>query len=407
MRLPSLPPDEVGRLVGNLDERDADMRRIWAASPGGLILAAVHIGNNEAIAAGVASRGFPISVIADDTSFPELFELLRRRRAAWGFTLVPWRNLRAMFGVLRRREMLGLLVDWGYRSDGIPVRLFDAWTTLPAGLRRWRPRPGRTSSRSGSTACRTARSACSGMTPIVVASSDPAELQRATQELADAIAGAIRAAPHQWYSFKPLWPAGDAEGADLERRARAMQAGRPDPGPGRDLPRDEADQVGIARPRDRERRAMTFRGRLMFGASWLACRLPERPLFRVAGLAGDVWYRLAPGRAAQARRNLRRVCRRWPRAVAAAHRVRAAATDPVALERLVRSAFRHAVRYYLEVARNPGITREFVDERLADGHARPHRRSGGAGQGGPLRRAPFRLGRARRSCTWRSRSARP
>ena len=84
--------------------------------------------------------------------------------------------------------------------------------------------------------------------PIVVASSDPAELQRATQALADAIAGAIRAVPHQWYSFKPLWPAGDAEGADLERRARAMQAGRPDPGPGRDLPRDEADQVGIADP---------------------------------------------------------------------------------------------------------------------------------------------------------------
>ena len=29
--------------------------------------------------------------------------------------------------------MLGLLIDWGYRSDGIPVQLFGAWTTLPAG----------------------------------------------------------------------------------------------------------------------------------------------------------------------------------------------------------------------------------------------------------------------------------
>ena len=29
--------------------------------------------------------------------------------------------------------MLGLVIDWGYRSDGIPVRMFDAWTTLPAG----------------------------------------------------------------------------------------------------------------------------------------------------------------------------------------------------------------------------------------------------------------------------------
>ena len=27
-------------------------------------------------------------------------------------------------------------------------------------------------------------------------------------------------------------------------------------------------------------------------------------------------------------------------------------------------AYRHAARYYLEVARNPGVTREFVDERL-------------------------------------------
>jgi KDO2-lipid IV(A) lauroyltransferase len=44
--------------------------------------------------------------------------------------------------------------------------------------------------------------------------------------------------------------------------------------------------------------------------------------------------------------------------------VQAAATDPVALERLVRSAFRHHARYYLEVARGPGITRAYVDERL-------------------------------------------
>ena len=48
-------------------------------------------------------------------------------------TLIKWRNLRGIFDVLRKREMLGLLVDWGYRADGIPVRLFGDWTTLPAG----------------------------------------------------------------------------------------------------------------------------------------------------------------------------------------------------------------------------------------------------------------------------------
>ncbi len=109
---------------------------------------------------------------------------------------------------------------------------------------------------------------------------------------------------------------------------------------------------------------MTFRGRLLLAASWLACRLPERSAFRVAGLVGDLWYRLAPDRAAQARRNLGRVCRSLAASGRGSAAVQAAATDPAALERLVRSAFRHHARYYLEVARGPGITREYVDERL-------------------------------------------
>jgi len=99
-------------------------------------------------------------------------------------------------------------------------------------------------------------------------------------------------------------------------------------------------------------------------ASWLACRLPEGPLVRMAELAGDLWYRLAPERAAQARSNLRRVCESLAEAGRGTPPVRAGATDPRALERLVRSAFRHNARYYLEVARTPSVTREFMDERL-------------------------------------------
>jgi len=99
-------------------------------------------------------------------------------------------------------------------------------------------------------------------------------------------------------------------------------------------------------------------------ASWLACRLPEGPLVQLAELAGDLWYRMAPDRAAQARRNLRRVCESLAKTGRGTPTTRAAATDPRALERLVRSAFRHNARYYLEVARTPGISRAFLDERL-------------------------------------------
>jgi len=242
MRVPYLPPDQVAALVEPLDA--AEIQRIRDASPvGGLIITAAHVGNNDLVGASIAGLGLPLSVVADDSAFPELFDHLRRQREQWHATLIPWRNLRAIFGVLRRRELLGLLVDWGYRSDGIPVRLFDAWTTLPAGPATL---AAKTSSRilpAITTRQPNGRLRVVLTSPISVPSSDPAELQRATQAIADAVADAIRPAPEQWYSFKPIWPATAAEAADLERRALAMQAGRPDPGPARDLPRDEADQV--------------------------------------------------------------------------------------------------------------------------------------------------------------------
>ena len=240
MRLPTLSADEISRLV-DLDAED--IRAIWSAVPGGLILAAGHVGNNEAVAAGVAHHGLPISVVADDSAFPEMYELLRRQREGWGVRMIAWRNLRAIYGVLKRHEMLALLVDWGYRSDGIPVQLMGSWTTLPAG-------PATLAAKTGARILPVGikRNATGGFdvawaAAIHVASTDPQELQRATQALADALGSTIRQAPEQWYNFKPIWPASVEETTDLARRAALMQAGQPDPGPRRDQPPDPADTV--------------------------------------------------------------------------------------------------------------------------------------------------------------------
>jgi KDO2-lipid IV(A) lauroyltransferase len=99
-------------------------------------------------------------------------------------------------------------------------------------------------------------------------------------------------------------------------------------------------------------------------ASWLACHLPERPLIATAELAGRVWYRTSPGAAAVARENLRQVCTWLVAEGRGPERARRAATDPVALERLVRLAFRHRARYYLEVARLPAMGQAYVRERI-------------------------------------------
>ncbi len=231
MRLPTQSPEERAALVPDLDA--VEFKRLWREAPngGGLIFVVGHVGSNDAVAAAIARHDMPISVVADDSAFPELFELLRSQRESWGVRIIGWRNLRAIFGVLRRREMLGLLVDWGYRPDGIPVKLFGHWTALPAG-------PATLAAKTGSRLLPvTVRRRPDGTFlvtwpgPIDLTSGDPAELQRATQAIADALATTIAAAPEQWYSFKPIWPATAAETADLERRATLMQAGIPDPGP--------------------------------------------------------------------------------------------------------------------------------------------------------------------------------
>ena len=200
------------------------VERIWRES-NGLIFTVPHIGNNDLIGAGIALQGWPLSGVADDSTFPELFEHLRRERERWGNRVIPWRNLREVYAVLKRREMLALLVDWGYRPDDVPVRLFGAWTTLPAG-------PAALAGRSGALIVPlVTRRRPDGRIyatidePIRVASTEPAEILRATQAIADALERVIAAAPEQWYSFKPMWPEAAAEADVLAARAARMAAG--------------------------------------------------------------------------------------------------------------------------------------------------------------------------------------
>ncbi|HEY3333630.1 MAG TPA: hypothetical protein VGK16_00225 [Candidatus Limnocylindrales bacterium] len=94
------------------------------------------------------------------------------------------------------------------------------------------------------------------------------------------------------------------------------------------------------------------RGSAIMGAAWLAARLPASPLVAGADAAGELWYRTAPVKRAQARANLQRACEGLAESGRGPARARRAATDPQALERLVRATFRHAARYYLEVLRS-------------------------------------------------------
>src|SRR4029079_9582695 len=145
--------------------------------------------------------------------------------------------------------------------------LFGSWTTLPAG-------PAALAAKTGAAIVHIAirrsddrqRFIVTYSDPIVVASTEPEEIQRATQAIADALGATIAAAPEQWYSFKPLWPAAQAEEAALVQRAAPGAPRRPRrraPGRGRAGGRGRARHAG---PRSTgPRRVMTAapRGRTL------------------------------------------------------------------------------------------------------------------------------------------------
>jgi len=226
MRLPALPADEPARLMDYGGERGGDsfialFERLRAEGRG-LIAVSAHIGSIDILAGAFALRGMPTYGLADDSAYPELFEEMNAQRRRWGIEVIPWRNLRRVFAALREPAILGLVVDWGYRSDGIPVKLFDQWTTLPAG-------PALLASRTRAVilpvVCRRRADGsfhARHYDPIEVSGSQPREVQRATQLIADALADMIAADPEQWYTFKPIWPETAAEKADLAAAVEAL-----------------------------------------------------------------------------------------------------------------------------------------------------------------------------------------
>jgi lauroyl/myristoyl acyltransferase len=229
MRLPSLPADEPARLVRtgaeNGEESFIALFERLRAEGRGLIAVSAHIGSIDVLAGAFAQRGLPTYGLADDSAYPELFDELNAQRRRWGIEVIPWRNMRRVFKALREPAILGLVVDWGYRPDGVPVRLFGEWTTLPAG-------PAMLAARTGAAivpvVCRRLPDGtydARHYDPIEVPTADPAALQQATQAVADAIEDMIATAPDQWYSFKPIWPAAQGEKDELGRRAAASLAG--------------------------------------------------------------------------------------------------------------------------------------------------------------------------------------
>jgi KDO2-lipid IV(A) lauroyltransferase len=205
-RIPTLPPDAFE--AGMSYEGIGNLERALAGGKGAL-LGMPHVGAWDWGGAWLAASGFPLTVVAEVVEPVELASWFAAWRQRAGMRVVPL-DAAAGAGVsaaLRRGDVVGLLCDRDLVGDGIEVTFFGERTRLPGG-------PAMLALRTGAPLM-----ACCVLFEgdhhrgIVLPPLDTSrrdglrkDVERITQDLADAMALLVRRAAQQWHVFQPNWP---------------------------------------------------------------------------------------------------------------------------------------------------------------------------------------------------------
>jgi len=131
IRLPKLTASNIEELVRIEDGHHLNEAMALGR---GVIVITGHIGNWELMAAGYALRGYPVSAVARrvyDRRLDRMINDLRKNAGVRGISRDS--GLREMIRVLRRGELLGLLMDQDTRVRGVFVPFFGRLAHTPVG----------------------------------------------------------------------------------------------------------------------------------------------------------------------------------------------------------------------------------------------------------------------------------
>jgi KDO2-lipid IV(A) lauroyltransferase len=199
-----------------------------AQSGRGIIIATIHFGNWDLGAAALAAYGFPVNAIAETFRYGPMNDLVQGSRSKLGMKVMGHDRLGpTLFRVLRRGEMLAMLVD--VASDDVAIRVdffgapamvssaparialrTNAWVVpsvvlrgpdddldirpiIDLSLRDFAP--------SGDEACDVAE-----LTRLIMASMEPV----------------IRQYPDQWFIFRRMWDPAVPVAASSAKLAQGM-----------------------------------------------------------------------------------------------------------------------------------------------------------------------------------------
>lgn len=176
----------------------------------GAIIVGLHFGNWDLAGAVLASRGYPVNVVAESFEPAKLNALIQKPRLNSGLRIIPVDA--ASHGVLRalrRNEILGLLIDRPDFKDGVPVRFCGAITSVPAGAAALALRTG--ARILPGILVRLPNNTFRGIVGPAIAFEPTGDyehdIQALTQRVFEALEAFVYAYPDQWYMFRPMWPA--------------------------------------------------------------------------------------------------------------------------------------------------------------------------------------------------------
>lgn len=213
-KLPRLDPRTIDdgfsfeNLEYILEARDAGI---------GPIVVLPHLGGWEWAAAWLARVAeLPVTAVVEALEPADLFEWFVELRSAIGINVVPVgpRAAASVSKAVKDRHVVCLVADRDVSGSGVPVQLFGAQTTLPAG-------PAVLARRLGAPVLPTAvyfrrhDRFCRVGEPLDVSPREATlreDVIRITQEIAWVFEDLIRHAPDQWHVLAPNWPRSSSEG---------------------------------------------------------------------------------------------------------------------------------------------------------------------------------------------------
>ena len=142
LNLHSLNKEQLETLVSL--EGEEYLKAATESGQGGILITG-HIGNWELMAAALSMRGYRLHVIAAPLYDPRIDELIIRLRADFNVETISRgspSSSRKILSVLKKKEILGLLIDQDTRVDGVFVNFFNKKAHTPAGAAQLALRSG-------------------------------------------------------------------------------------------------------------------------------------------------------------------------------------------------------------------------------------------------------------------------